>query len=207
MDYNDVTLIDRNTGYEGFFKVTGYKLRHLKFNGEQTQPLYRECFERGHAVGVLAYDPWKDVVILLEQFRIGAWVNNDNPWLLEVIAGIIEAGEQPQEVACREAIEEAGCELLALEPVCNYYSSPGGTSETLELYCGCINSEGAGGIYGLEAEGEDIRANVVAYRQAVEMLQLGRINNASTIILMQWLMLNRLSLRDKWINLLTDKTE
>ena len=200
---SDVSMIEKETGYDGFFKINKYTLTHRMFNGEETRPLIRECFERGHAVGVLAYDPWQDNIVLLEQFRIGAYVNEEkheaqSPWLLEIIAGIVESGESQQEVAHREAFEEAGCSLLALESIGNFYSSPGGTSETTQLYCGCVNSDGVGGVHGLEEEGEDIRVLVISFTEAVEWLKEGRLNNACAMISMQWLMLNRNEIRYKW---------
>ncbi len=217
----DVKIIKKETGYKGFFTINKYTLQHKMFNGKQTRILQRECFERGHAVGVLAYDPWQDKVILLEQFRIGACVNelentknsasnnnasNNNasensPWLLEIIAGIVEPGESQEQVALREAQEEAGCQMLALEPVGNFLSSPGGTSETTQLYCGCVRSDAMGGIHGLEEEGEDIRVWVVDYTQAVQWLKQGRLNNASVMIALQWLMLNYQQIRDKWLEI------
>ena len=200
---SDVSMIEKETGYDGFFKINKYTLTHRMFNGEETRPLIRECFERGHAVGVLAYDPWQDNIVLLEQFRIGAYVNEEkhetqSPWLLEIIAGIVESGESQQEVAHREAFEEAGCSLLALESIGNFYSSPGGTSETTQLYCGCVHSDGLGGVHGLEEEGEDIRVLVISFTEAVEWLKEGRLNNACAMISMQWLMLNRNEIRYKW---------
>ena len=205
----DVTLIKKETGYSGFFTINKYTLQHRMFSGALTRVLHRECFERGHAVGVLAYDPWKDRLILLEQFRIGAYVNelenssssDNSPWLLEIIAGIVEPGESCQEVAHREALEEAGCQLLALEPIGDFLSSPGGTSETTQLYCGCVKSDGIGGIHGLEEEGEDIRVWVVDFKEAVQWLKQGRLNNASAMIALQWLMLNHDSIKNKWLSL------
>ncbi|MDX2503200.1 MAG: NUDIX domain-containing protein [Gammaproteobacteria bacterium] len=211
LNRQDVTLIHKETGYKGFFTINQYALQHRLFNGEQTRVLMRECFERGHAVGVLAYDPWQDKIVLLEQFRIGAYVcscsaekeltRQQSPWLLEIIAGIVEPGEAQEEVAHREAFEEAGCSLLALEPIGDFYSSPGGTSETTQLYCACVNSDGVGGIHGLEEEGEDIRVMVVSFETAVQWLKAGRLNNASAMISMQWLMLNRDELKEKWQSL------
>lgn len=203
LNRSDVSLISKESGYNGFFKINRYTLKHKKFNGDETRPLIRECFERGHAVGVLAYDPWLDTVVFLEQFRIGAYVNEEtdneqSPWLLEVIAGIVEPGETQEDVAHREAFEEAGCTLLTLEPIGDFYCSPGGTSETTQLYCGCVRSEGIEGIHGLEEEGEDIRVMVVSFDKAVRWLKMGRLNNASALISMQWLMLNRQDLRQKW---------
>ncbi len=140
----------------------------------------RECLERGHAVGVLAYDPWLDNIILLEQFRIGAYVNiaskniiadTNTPWLYEIIAVIVEAGESHEDVAYREAIEEADCTLLHLKFIAGFYSSPGGNSETTKLFCACVNSKDVDGIYGLEEEGEDIRVMVVSFEKAVQWLK------------------------------------
>lgn len=207
LNFSDVTLIHKETGYKGFFTINQYALQHTQFNGEQTRVLMRECFERGHAVGVLAYDPWQDKIILLEQFRIGAYVNScsqdydeskQSPWLLEIIAGIVEQGEASEDVAHREAFEEAGCTLLALEPIGDFYSSPGGTSETTQLYCACVRSDGIGGVHGLEEEGEDIRVIVLSFEKAVQWLKEGRLNNASAMISMQWLMLNKNAIKEKW---------
>ena len=203
----DVSLIHQESGYKGFFSIKQYAVQHRQFSGGQSRVLIRECFERGHAVGVLAYDPWRDNIVFLEQFRIGAYVNimtgnaavdHDSPWLLEIIAGIVEPGETQEEVAYREALEEAGCSILAMEAIGDFYSSPGGSSETIQLYCACVNSDGIGGIHGLEEEGEDIRVIVVPYNEAVQWLKEGRLNNSSTMISMQWLMLNRDKLIAQW---------
>ncbi len=197
VDSKDVYIIEKTTGYKGFFILNSYRLQHKTFSGGKTPVLHRECLERGHAVGVLAYDPKLDRIVLLEQFRIGAMVNNDNPWLYEIIAGIVEAGETQQEVARREADEEANCNFYALEPICNFYSSPGGSSETTQLYCACVDSTDIGGIHGVEDEGEDIRVFTISFNEAVNWLYQGRLNNASTIISLQWLMLNRDRLRQQ----------
>ncbi|MCU7837388.1 MAG: NUDIX domain-containing protein [gamma proteobacterium symbiont of Taylorina sp.] len=208
MTQQDVSLIHKESGYQGFFSINQYAIQHALFNGEKSRVIIRECLERGHAVGVLAYDPWQDKVILLEQFRIGAYVNissgnnvvnSDTPWLLEIIAGMVEVGESQEDVAHREAIEEAGCTILDLEPIGDFYSSSGGCSETIQLYCGCVNSEGVEGIHGVEEEGEDIRVMVVSFETVVQWLKEGRLNNASTMISMQWLMLNYDRIRKQWL--------
>lgn len=206
-NHQDVSLIHKETGYDGFFSIRQYAVQHALFRGGKSKVLVRECLERGHAVGVLAYDPWLDNIILLEQFRIGAYVNilsendtleSNSPWLFEIIAGIVESGESHEEVAHREALEEAGCNLLKLEFIGNFYSSPGGSSETTKLYCGCVRSENIAGVYGLAEEGEDIRAQVVPFAKAVQWLKEGRLNNASTIISVQWLMLHRDEIKQGW---------
>lgn len=184
--------------YSGFFKLAQYTLEHDLFTGGKSPVLVRECFERGPASGVLAFDPIQDKVVLIEQFRIGAFVANESGWVYEIIAGIIEDNQTPEEVALRESEEEAGCTLLDLEPICNYYSSPGGTSEVLHLYCGAVDSSHITGYYGLQEEGEDIRALVLGFDEAVKWLESGKLNNASTIICMQWLIIHHDRLVNKW---------
>ena len=193
-----VEILDKTTPYRGFFRMDVYRLRHRKFDGGWTQELSREVFERGHAVAVLPYDPQRDRVILIEQFRIGAYAAGLDAWLLETVAGVIEAGETAEEVARREAQEEAGCQILDLAPIAEVMLSPGGCSETLSVYCGRIDSRGAGGIHGLDHEGEDIRVLVLPPEQALERVMATRGANANAIIPLQWLLLNRKELRKRW---------
>ena len=192
------TIINKKQVYSGFFNVNQYKIKHDLFSGGQSPVLTRECFERGPASGVLAFDPIQDKLVLIEQFRIGDFANNKSGWVYEIIAGIIEDNQTPEEVAIRESEEEAGCVLLDLEPIYNYYSSPGGTSEILYLYCAAVDSRNIAGHYGLSEEGEDIKAIVLDFKEAVEWLESGKLNNASTIICMQWLMLHHDEMIKKW---------
>lgn len=177
--------------HDGFFKVDSYQVEHELFAGGRTEAFTRELFERGEASAVLLYDPKKDLVVLTEQYRIGAALdkNEASPWLLEVVAGMVEEGESAEEVACREAEEEAGCELNQLIPISSYWSSPGGTSEKVHLYCALIDSEGLGGIHGLQDEQEDILVRIIPFQAAYEGIESGVINNAATIIALQWLKL------------------
>ncbi len=183
--------------HEGFFRLDKYRLRHELFRGGMSREMSRELFERGHAVAMLPYDPQRDELVLLEQFRIGAIHDPDGPWLTEIVAGMIGPGESAAEVARREAMEEAGCQVAELIPISRYYVSPGGTSETIELYCGIVDaSQIQEGIYGLEEENEDIRVFKASFGEAVAWLESGRINSAAPIIALQWLMLNRARLRN-----------
>ena len=194
----DVELIEKTTPHRGYFRIDVYRLRHKCFGGGWTEVMSRELFERGHATVVLPYDPARDAVVLIEQFRIGAYVTGFGPWLIEVVAGIVEPGESPEEVARREALEEAGCEIAELEPIGTVLSSPGGCSEVLHLYCGRVDSEGVGGIHGLEHEHEDIRAFTLPADTALERLAKGEYYNASTVMTLQWLALNRERLKKIW---------
>ncbi len=197
-DRDQVEIIEKTTPYEGYFKIDLYTLRHGKFAGGWSQPLSREIFERGHAAVVLLYDPYRDAVVLIEQFRIGALAADRDPWLIEAVAGIIEPGEDSQGVVTREAVEEAGCTITALEEIGTFFPSPGGSSETLALFCGRVDSSAAGGIHGLDHEGEDIRVLVLPTDQALARLESGGIVNATAAIALQWLALNRERLRAEW---------
>lgn len=193
-----VEIVEQRTCYQGFFRMEHYRLRHRRYDGDMSPLLSRELFERGHAAAVLPYDPVLDRIVLLEQFRIGALESPGGPWLLEIVAGIIEPGETAAEVVRREMEEEAGCTLLDLEPICEYLVSPGGTSERISLYCGRVDATGVGGIHGLAEEGEDIRVSSVSVEEALALLATGHINSASPIIALQWLQMNRSRLRRQW---------
>jgi ADP-ribose pyrophosphatase len=199
MDHADFELIEKATAYQGYFRIDRYRFRHRLFAGGWSGEIKREVFERGHAVGVLAYDPDRDAVILIEQFRIGAVAAGVPAWQNEVIAGIIDEGETPEAVAHREAKEEAGCTIRDLVHICHYLVSPGGSSETVQLYCGRVDCSGIGGIHGLPEEHEDIRVEVVPFAEARDRLLAGRFGNAPTIIALQWLILNRDTLRARWL--------
>lgn len=191
-------ILKHEVAYQGFFRIERFALQHQLFAGGWGKELTRELFERGHAAAVLPYDPVRDELVLLEQFRIGALQAPGGPWLLEIVAGIIEPGESGEQVVRREADEEAGLTLCQTEFICDYLVSPGGTSERIALFCGRVDASTAAGIHGLAEEGEDIRVSRVSYREATELLAAGRLNSASVIIAMQWLMLNRGRLRERW---------
>lgn len=194
----DVEVLEKALVYQGFFRMYRYKLKHRLIKGGWSAALTRECFDRGPAVAVLLYDPYKDAVVLVEQFRIGALEGPEGPWQLELVAGIVEPGEKPEDVIHREAIEEAGSDVLEIEYICEYYPSPGGSNEKLFLYCGGIDSTGLGGVHGLEEEGEDIWVQVFPREEAWHILQENYINNAATIIALQWLQMNYIRLQEKW---------
>ncbi|MDO6461684.1 NUDIX domain-containing protein [Granulosicoccaceae sp. 1_MG-2023] len=178
-------IINRETAYDGFFKVERFTLTHDRFDGGTLGPMTRELFERGEAAAVLPYDPVNDTVLLIEQFRIGL-VDKDDPWQLELIAGVIEDGEMPSKVAMREAQEEA--DILIEQPVRihEYYVSPGGSSEKVHLYFARANLHEAGGFFGLGEEHEDIKVHVIETDRFFGMLEAGQITNAMTLIAAYW---------------------
>jgi ADP-ribose pyrophosphatase len=193
-----VEILDRTVVFDGHFQMVRYRLRHWQFAGGFGPELVREVFVRGHAVAVLPYDPMRDEVVLVEQFRVGALDTDWDPWLLETVAGIVEDGEHPEGVARREGLEEAGLELLDLAPVCSCFMSPGGSSEIVHVFVGRVDATAAGGIFGLPDEGEDIKVHVVPYAQALAWLDEGRLRVAHTLLALQWLARHRDTLRVRW---------
>lgn len=196
---DDVAVIDKCVAFQGYFRVDRYRLQHRLHEGGRSPDLVREVFERGHIGAVLPFDPVRDSVLLIEQFRPGAYAAGWQPWLLECVAGIIEQGETPEEVVRREALEEAGCVVLDLIPVARFLSSPGASSETVQVYCGRVDSEGVSGVHGLPEEGEDILVSVVSADAAFQMVKEGRILNAKTLIALQWLELHHREVRRRWL--------
>jgi len=194
------SILKQRLLYQGFFKLTEFELRHDLFAGGESPVIRRELLDRHHAAGILPFDPIRDEVVLVEQFRIGAAVQRaEAPWLIEVIAGYREPDETPEAVVAREAIEEAGCKVSDIELISRYYTSPGSSNEQIHLYVGRCETAGLGGIHGLAHEGEDIRVHVVPSQTAFDWLDDGRIDNAMAIIALQWFRLNREPLRRRWL--------
>jgi ADP-ribose pyrophosphatase len=186
--------------FDGFFKVNEVSLKHTLYKGGWSDILSREVFERGNCVAVLLYDPQRDEVVIIEQIRAGALkLGAEQAWLLEIVAGAIEEGETAEEVAYRESVEEAGCDIEELIKVMDFFTSPGGTSELLTLFCGKVDTSNVGGIHGLAHEHEDILVKTVSFDEAYQLLETGKIISAIPIIAIQWLKINRDILREKWL--------
>ncbi|MFJ4441514.1 NUDIX domain-containing protein [Pseudomonas sp. NPDC089422] len=193
-----VEIVKQENCFKGFYKLDKVQLRHELFAGGMSREISRELFVRHDAVCVLPYDPLRDEVVLIEQFRVGAVGKIDNPWLIEMVAGLIDREEELEDVAHREAEEEAGLTISALWPITRYFPSPGGSDEYVHLYLGRCTSDGAGGLHGLEEEGEDIRVRVWSFDDAMQAVRDGQICNAATIISLQWLALNKDEVRGMW---------
>lgn len=194
-DRQAVEIIAEDTVYDGFFKMKQLRLRHKLFAGGWSREISRELYVRGDAAGVVLYDPQNDLIGLVEQFRVGALEETGGPWCLEVVAGIIDDGQSPKQVAIREMKEEADLEVERLEYICNYLASPGGSDEKLHLFCAYCDLSRAGGVHGLDSEGEDIKVHILDARDVFETLYSGRFNNAATLISLQWLQQKRRQLR------------
>lgn len=158
----------------------------------------REVLIKNHAVAVLLFDPDRDEVVLVRQFRVGLLEETQSPWMLELVAGLIDTEESPAEIARRETREESGLEMSSPIQIYEYYNSPGASNERVTLFCARVDSREAGGIYGLDAEHEDIQVVVLSVREAMAAIDSGDLNNAMTIIGLQWLALNRERLLADW---------
>ena len=196
----DFEILEKTICFQGFFRMERFRLRHSMFSGEWSRPITRELLERGHAAAVLPYDPEKDQVVLIEQFRAGAMSAPGGPWLLEIVAGMIEANESAEQVVTRESEEEAGCHVSELIPLYDYLVSPGGTTERIALFCGRVDATQADGIHGNASEDEDIKVHIMPLADAQVLLNTGRISSASAIIALQWLGLNRDFVHQRWLS-------
>ncbi len=195
---SDVRVLADEEGYSGHYRLHRVTLEHRTFDGGWSAPLSRELFERGDAVGVLLWDPVADELVMLEQFRAGAMREQASPWMLELVAGVVEPGETDAEVAHRETAEESGLSLTALEPIVTFFPSPGACTEQVRLFVGRVDSARADGVHGCVHEGEDILVHRLSRSELMAMLDANRINNGHTLIALQWLRIHGDALRQRW---------
>lgn len=193
----DVAVLSRDTAYARFFAVEDLRLGWRRFDGRMGDPADRAVFVMADAVTVLPYDPRRDRVLLVEQFRPGPLARGDAaPWQLEAIAGRIDPGETPQDAARREAMEEAGLTLSDLIPVAGYYPSPGAISEYLYSFVALVDlPDGSAGIFGEASEAEDIRGHLIPFARMMDLVATGEIANAPLILTALWLQRERARLR------------
>ncbi len=194
----DVRILADEDGYSGHYRLHRLTLEHRRFDGTWSAPITRELFERGDAVGVLLWDPKADELVMLEQFRAGAMRGEDSPWMLELVAGVVEPGETDEQVAHRETAEESGLSLTALEPIVSFFPSPGACTEQVRLFVGRVDSAGADGVHGCVHEGEDILVHRLPRSELMAMLDANQINNGHTLIALQWLRIHGEALRQRW---------
>ena len=199
MDEDSIVIGERRTAYSGFFRIDHFRLRHRLFAGGWSPELSREVFLRHNAAGILLYDPLRDELVLIEQFRLAAHLAGFAAWQLEIVAGIIDKDESAAAVARREAAEEAGLAVIGeIAPIHRFLTSPGGSTETVDLFCGRVDSSIAGGIHGLADESEDIRVVVKSTAATMALLADGKIENGFTLLALHWFAAHREALRRKW---------
>jgi ADP-ribose pyrophosphatase len=191
-------LVRHEVAYQGYFKVGRYVFRHSLHRGGLSSEISREVFERGQAGAVLPYDPLRDEVVLIRQFRAGSYVAGRHPFTWEAVAGIIEANETAEAMIRREAVEEAGLQIAEVMPIATVMLTPGACSESCQVFLGRIDATHAGGIFGLESEGEDILVKVLPFAEAYGLVERSEVDNAVGVIALQWLALHRDEVRKRW---------
>ena len=174
-------------------------LRHRLFSGGWTPVLDREVMIRGPVAAVLPYDPIRDEFVLIKQFRSGAYAQGEqNPWTYEIVAGMQEPNESPEAMARREAQEECGCQIDLLVSIANFFPSPSSCSEYVSVFCGRTSTEKINGTFGIVEQGEDICPVIVPGNECEQWLSSGKLNSSIGIVGVQWLLLNRIRLREEW---------
>jgi len=193
-----VELVRKETAFQGYFKVVRYFFRHSLHNGGTSGIISREVFERGQAGALLLYDPVRDEVVMIRQFRAGSYAAGRHPFTWEFVAGIIEDGETAEDMIRREVQEEAGLTVGELMPVQKVMLTPGACSEFCQIFAGRVDASKAGGVFGLASEGEDILVKAIPFAEAYAMVERFELDNAVSVIGLQWLALHREELRQRW---------
>ncbi len=200
---DDFEILDQEQLYKGFHELRRFRLRHRLHQGGWSEEMLREVSVRGSAAACAVYDPQLDAVCMVEQFRVATSLEGDLPWSLEIVAGLIDkAGEPAEAVIRRELREEAGIQPAHVEMITRYWVSPGGSAARMHLFVAlCDLSQIEGGIFGLDEEHEDILVRVLPLETVHQSAISGQNSNAASLIGIQWLLLNRQKLYDKWQSL------
>jgi ADP-ribose pyrophosphatase len=202
---SDVVIDSQERAWSGRFALDLIRFRHRRFDGTMSEARTWELWRRGRAVALVPYDPVTDNVVLIEQFRLPALAAGIDPVMVELPAGLIEDGEDPEPAMHRELHEEMRMEADRLQRIGSYLLSSGSSDELLDLYVGRVRAPDAGpdgiaGHAGAEAEGEDIRIRVWPAERAIELALNGAIPNSVTAIGLLWLAAKRDFLRKQWSN-------
>ena len=185
---SDVTIESREFLFRGFIQVEKVSFRHRLFNQPDYSPvIQRELIHRPEAAGVLLYNDQQQRFALIEQFRVGALNDSESAWQLEVIAGVLDGDEAPEDCIRRESLEESGCEVQQLQHLFSFYPSAGACSEFFHLYAAEVELPKMEGIFGMPDEGENIQLHLFDYSEVGTLLRNGRLRNAPVIMALQWL--------------------
>ncbi len=194
----DVKVIARETRYKAFLQIDTFHLQHRLYEGGWSETIQRELLVKTPAIGVLLFDPERDELVMVRQFRIGMLDEETSPWPLELVAGLVDTDESLEEVVMREIKEETGLFAEDLLRICDYYNSPGASSEKVSLFCAKVDATQAGGFHGLDHEHEDIEVLAMAAEDALAAIDSGAFNNAMSMIALQWFAMNKQMLVERW---------
>ncbi|HZK91761.1 MAG TPA: NUDIX domain-containing protein [Stellaceae bacterium] len=198
----DLRIVAHETAFRRHLRLDVVRYRNRLYSGAWSGERVYDVVRRGGAVAIVLYDPGRDEVVLVEQFRLPPLIAGFSPWIVEIVAGLIDKeGESQEQVARREALEEAGVEVIGeLVPIQLYLPTPGNSDETVMLFCGRVDAAKAAGVHGVPEEGEDIRVVVRTVAELEAMVDAGRIETGHTLIALYWLLRHRDELRWKWGN-------
>ena len=195
----DIEFLGAETAHVRHLRLEIVRFRHRLFAGGWSREWSFDVVRRGAAVAVLLYDPDRDSVVMIEQFRLGALLAGTSPWQLEPVGGMIDGGETPAETAIREIDEESGLTLLAEPvPICRYLPSPSASDEYLHLFCGRVDASAAAGIHGVAEESEHIRVVVKPMAEIEALVDSGAVESCHSLVALQWLLRHRERLRLLW---------
>ncbi|SMF04857.1 ADP-ribose pyrophosphatase [Tistlia consotensis] len=199
-DETAVEIFERTTLHDDWMRVDRFRLRHRRFAGGWTGALDREIMVRGEIAVVLPYDPVRDEIVLVEQFRLPTFVGGGDAWQVEPVAGMVDPGEDSPAAARRELAEEAGLSCSALVKACRYFPSPGGNTQVMDFFVARVDASRAGGLFGMEHEDEDIQVRVLPVETALALLDAGRFQGGPMLIALLWLARHRERLRAEWLD-------
>ena len=171
---------------DNWYRLHTTEFEYLDDNGTWSSQ-HRETYDRGNGATILLYDADRRTVLLTAQFRYPAYVNgHPDGVLLETAAGLLD-DDDPETAIRREAVEETGHSIGEVTHVFDVFMSPGSVTERLHFYAAPYNagtrtSEGGG----LADEGEHITIVELGIEEALDMIDDGRIQDAKTIMLLQW---------------------
>lgn len=199
VSHPDVAIASVEIAFEGFLRMDVFRFGHRLFSGGWSDIRSYDVLRRGPAVAVVLYDPDRDTVVLVEQFRLPALLAGSSPWQIEAAAGLIDGDEAPEAVAIRETREETGLAVIGEPiPIQRYLPSPGDSDESVFLFCGRVDSTAAAGVHGLPEEHEDIRVVVKPWAEVEAMLEAGAVESSHTVIALYWLSGHREHLQRLW---------
>src|ERR1700724_150381 len=195
----DIEIADAANVFARYLRIDTFRFRHRLFSGEWSAVRSYDVLRRGRAVAIILYDPDRDSVVLVEQFRLPALLAGSSPWQLEAAAGMIDTDETSEMVAVRETREERGVVPIG-EPILieRYLSASGNSDESVVLFCGRVDSASAGGVHGLPEEHEDIRVVVKSLAEIEALIDAGAIESGHTLIALYWLLRHRDRLQRPW---------
>ncbi len=182
--------------YINFFAMDEIDLRYRRFDGTMSEVINRGAFMVGRASSVLPYDPVRDEVLIIQQFRAATYVAGyQRPWMWEAVAGMVDVGESPDQTALREAREEAGIEITHLEKVADVFPSSGASAEFFHCFVGLGRLELVSQGGGLDCEGEDIRHRVLSFDALMEGIDANLYRDMPLVTSALWLARHRDRLR------------